>query len=106
MILRRRLVEDDVELEGLLVVGRFQFELVLGTGGRARRAFREGSHAHGYSHAFARRSRGGFFRRGAGRIGRGGRRGGVLRTLLQFSSHLFVRPRLARCRDRWRTGVR
>ena len=87
MILRRRFIEDDVELEGLLVVGRFQSELVLGTGGRARRAFSQWSDADGYSHAFARRGRGGFFRRGAGRIGRGGRRGGVLR-LLQFSSHL------------------
>ena len=97
MILRRRLVEDDVELEGLLVVGRFQFELVLRAGGRALGAVRERSDADGDAHPFARRRRGGFFRRGAGRIGRRGR---VLRLLL-FSSHfVFARPRLARCRGR------
>jgi hypothetical protein len=92
-VLRRRFIKNDVELEGLLVVGRFQFELVLGTGGRARRAFREGSHAHGYSHAFARRGGCGFVRRGGGGGGRVGRRGRVLRVLLLSSHFVFARPR-------------
>ena len=87
MILRRRLVEDHIKFEGLLVVGRLESELVLGAGRGALRAVREGSHADCYSHAFARR-RGAGVRLVRGRGGRRrGRRGGVLRTLLQFSSH-------------------
>ena len=76
-VLRRRLVEDDVKFEGLLVVGRFESELVLLAGGRARRAFRQGSHADGDAHAFARRRGGGFFRRGGVGGGRRGRLGGA-----------------------------
>ena len=38
-VLRRRLVEDHIKFKGLLVVGRLQFELVLGAGCGAFRAF-------------------------------------------------------------------
>ena len=96
MVLRRRLVEDDVELEGLLVVGRLESELVLLAGRRARRAFGQWSHADGDAHSFARRRRGGFFRRGGVGGGRVGRRGRVLRVLLLFSSHLRSRGLVSR----------
>ena len=88
MILRRRLVEDHIKFEGLLVVGRLESELVLLAGRRARRSVREGSDADGDAHAFARRRGCGFFRRGAGRVWCRGR---VLRAWLLFSHLRFAR---------------
>ena len=93
MILRRRLVEDHIKFEGLLVVGRLESELVLLAGRRARRAFGQGSHADGDAHPFARRGRRGFFRRGAGRVWCRGR---VLRLLILFSSHFAFRELVSR----------
>ena len=92
-VLRRRFIKNDVELEGLLVVGRLESELVLLAGRRARRAFGQGSHADGDAHPFARRGRRGFFRRGAGRVWCRGR---VLRLLILFSSHFAFRELVSR----------